>query len=112
MTSLENLDDEIKQKIEFILYEGEKHGRPSKIVDLTNGVKVKEGRFRPDDLYSADEVFISSTTMELMPVTQINKIRIGAKPGRITRMLHKAYKEKVKEYSSKSLKGNRVKKDK
>jgi len=66
------------------------------------GVEVREGRFRPDDLYSADEVFISSTTMEIMPVAQIDDIRIGAKPGKITRMLHKTYKERVKEYSLKS----------
>lgn len=43
MTSLDDLDDEIKTKIEFIIYEDEKHGRPSKIVDLTGEkVKVKE----------------------------------------------------------------------
>jgi L-threonylcarbamoyladenylate synthase len=43
MTSLENLDEDIKGKVEFIIYEDEKHGRPSKIVDLTKGnAKVKE----------------------------------------------------------------------
>ena len=43
MTSLENLDDEIKPKVEFIIYEDEKHGRPSTIVDLTGGeAKVRE----------------------------------------------------------------------
>ena len=36
MTSLENLDSEIKNQIEFIIYEKEKHGKPSTIVDLTN----------------------------------------------------------------------------
>ncbi len=43
MTSLENIDDDIRAGTEFIVYEGEKHGRPSKIVDLTMGeIKVKE----------------------------------------------------------------------
>jgi branched-chain amino acid aminotransferase len=62
------------------------------------GIEVIEGRFRPEELYSAEEIFISSTTMELMPVTMIDDIRIGTKPGRITRILHRAYKEKVEEY--------------
>lgn len=39
MTSLENLDSEIK--VDFIIYEGEKQGRPSKIVNLVEGT-VKE----------------------------------------------------------------------
>ena len=34
MTSLENLDDGLKAYMEFIIYEGEKHGSPSKIIDL------------------------------------------------------------------------------
>ncbi len=44
MTSLDNLDDEIKPKIEFIVYEDEKHGRPSTIVDLTGKEAVVKER--------------------------------------------------------------------
>ena len=36
MTSLDNLNSEIENQVEFIIYEEEKHGRPSTIVDLTN----------------------------------------------------------------------------
>jgi len=34
MTSLEDLDPEIQKKVEFIIYEGDKNGRPSKIVNV------------------------------------------------------------------------------
>jgi len=42
MTSLEDLDPAIKGGIDFILYEGKKEGKPSKIVDLTEDVRVIE----------------------------------------------------------------------
>jgi L-threonylcarbamoyladenylate synthase len=34
MTGIENLDSEIEKTVEFIIYEGPKEGRPSKIVDV------------------------------------------------------------------------------
>ncbi len=42
MTSLEDLDPSIKGGIEFVLYEGRKEGKPSKLVDLTGNVKIIE----------------------------------------------------------------------
>lgn len=42
MTSLDDLDTDIKSKIDFIVYEDAIKGRPSKIVDLTDEVKVVE----------------------------------------------------------------------
>lgn len=41
MTSMEDVDLLIKDGVDFIIYEGEKKGRPSKIVNLVEG-KVKE----------------------------------------------------------------------
>ncbi|MBI3036082.1 threonylcarbamoyl-AMP synthase [Candidatus Woesearchaeota archaeon] len=42
MTSLEDLDPLVKGGIDFAIYEGKKEGKPSKIIDLTEEVKVIE----------------------------------------------------------------------
>ena len=42
MTSLEDLDPAIKSGIDFVLYEGEKAGKPSKIIDLTEAMRLIE----------------------------------------------------------------------
>ncbi len=42
MTSLDNLDDEIMKKVAFIIYEGEKNGKPSKLVDVSDKFKIIE----------------------------------------------------------------------
>lgn len=42
MTSLEDLESSIKGGIDFILYEGGREGKPSKIIDLTVAVRVIE----------------------------------------------------------------------
>jgi len=42
MTSLDDLDNDIKSKVDFIVYEGVKKGKPSRIIDLTDDVKVVE----------------------------------------------------------------------
>lgn len=57
---------------------------------------VHEGQFTPTDLFAADEVFITSTTMEAMPVSSINSqhYRVGT----IAKMLRKAYQQEVTAY--------------
>lgn len=42
MTSLEDLDLDMKSKIDFIIYEGEKRGKPSKIINLTGNEMIIE----------------------------------------------------------------------
>lgn len=42
MTSIEDLDGNMEKGVDFVLYEGKKEGKPSKIVDLTGNAKVIE----------------------------------------------------------------------
>jgi L-threonylcarbamoyladenylate synthase len=42
MTSLEDMDPEIKRSVDFIIYEGEKKARPSKIINLIEEERVIE----------------------------------------------------------------------
>lgn len=56
------------------------------------GVLVEEGRFTPDQLYRATECFVTNTSMEIMPVTVVDRRVIGdGKPGPLTRKLRKSF---------------------
>jgi branched-chain amino acid aminotransferase len=63
---------------------------------IKNGFEVKEGFFTPKDLYDASEVFITNTTLEIMPVSKINDIKY--KIGDVSRILLKKYREEVSAY--------------
>jgi branched-chain amino acid aminotransferase len=62
------------------------------------GVEVKEAVLRPDDLYAADEVFISSTNRSMLGVSEINGRQIAAAPGPVTLKMENAFGEYVKRY--------------
>jgi branched-chain amino acid aminotransferase len=64
-----------------------------------DGLTVHEGEFTKEDIYSADEVFITNTTLEVMPVSRIDNKEYLV--GNITGLLHKAYIEEVKAYVTK-----------
>ena len=70
------------------------------IVEIASdlGIKVRQGRFKRDYIYSADEVFISNTTMEVMPVSEVDDVKIKTGAEKFTGNIHKAYKKKVREY--------------
>lgn len=60
------------------------------------GISVREGEFSKEDIYSAEEVFLTNTTMEVMPVSEVNGYQY--KVGNLSKSLHKAYQEEVRTY--------------
>ncbi len=55
-------------------------------------IPVVEERFTRDEMYIADEVFVTGTAAELTPVREIDRRRIGTgKPGPITMALQKRF---------------------
>jgi branched-chain amino acid aminotransferase len=68
------------------------------VIDLAlkNGLKVKEGNFTPEELYTASEVFITNTTMEVMPARRVDKAEF--KVGEISKLLLKKYRQEVNAY--------------
>ena len=60
------------------------------------GIPAEEGFLTAKELLSADECFLTNTSMEIMPVRSIGKVRVGTgKPGPITMKLRKAFKALV-----------------
>ena len=58
------------------------------------GIKAKEPNLTRYDLYNADEVFITGTAAEVVPVVKIDGRQIGSgKPGKLTKKLIKAYQD-------------------
>jgi branched-chain amino acid aminotransferase len=57
------------------------------------GIEVIEGIFRPEDIFLAEEVFITNTTGEIVPVSRLEHAayRVGA----MTRHLHVLYRAEV-----------------
>ena len=58
------------------------------------GIEVCEKVLRDDDLFAADEAFLTSTTREVVPIVAVNERAIGnGKPGAMTRKLLKTFRE-------------------
>ena len=56
------------------------------------GIPVVEERFTRDEMYIADEVFVTGTAAELTPVVEIDRRRVGnGKPGPVTLSLQKTF---------------------
>jgi branched-chain amino acid aminotransferase len=59
------------------------------------GLAIKETRLTVEDLYGAEEVFITSTTREVQAVSQIEDHRFPGTPGPITKRLARAFSDYV-----------------
>lgn len=70
------------------------------VIDLARkkNIPIEEGFYEPDALFEAEEAFLTNSGFELMPLTRINGNAIGSgTPGAITRQLHHAFKEAIRE---------------
>ncbi len=62
------------------------------------GIPAEEAYFGRQELVAADEVFITSTGIEVMPVVEVAEAVIGnGAPGPLTRTLQQAYEGKISE---------------
>jgi branched-chain amino acid aminotransferase len=60
------------------------------------GLSTEERRVTLDELQAADEVFITSSIRELLPVVRIDGKDVGSGvPGPVARRLHRAFRERV-----------------
>jgi len=60
------------------------------------GFRIHEKRFRLTTLHAADEVFLTSTTLEVLPVVRVEGRRIGSgKPGPVARDLQERFEASV-----------------
>ena len=75
----------------------------TKIIELcqSHGILLKEKPFTAKDLLGADECFISSSTREVVPVTQVNdRVLSNGKPGEITQKVARLFREYVQKVIS------------
>jgi len=68
------------------------------IIDLAlrEGIQIKEGQFSKKDMYSAEEVFITNTTMEVMPASKVDDQRFDVGNG--AKFFRTIYQQEVNAY--------------
>ncbi|HEX4073863.1 MAG TPA: aminotransferase class IV [Candidatus Acidoferrales bacterium] len=62
------------------------------------GIPVEERTLYPEDLYSADEVFISSTNRNVVTVSEIAGHRMASGPNPVVPRLEKVFETYIREY--------------
>jgi branched-subunit amino acid aminotransferase/4-amino-4-deoxychorismate lyase len=62
------------------------------------GLPIEERTLYPEDLYTADEVLISSTNRGVIAVSEVHGNGIAAAPGPFAHRLEKRFADYVREY--------------
>lgn len=69
---------------------------------IENNIPCREVRFKADRLYDADEVFVSSSLKEVLPVLKLDGKKVAqGKPGPVTLLLKEKFTTKIQEWRSK-----------
>jgi branched-chain amino acid aminotransferase len=68
------------------------------LLEIGAGAPMEERTLFPEDLYVADEVFISSTNRGVLAVAEIAGRKTAAVPGHVTKELERAFAAYVREY--------------
>jgi branched-subunit amino acid aminotransferase/4-amino-4-deoxychorismate lyase len=62
-------------------------------IGKSDGIAVGEATLVDDDLFASAEMFLTSTTREILPIVDVDGRPIGSgRPGPLTRRLHSAYR--------------------
>ena len=71
------------------------------------GVPVREQTLKDEDLFGADEAFLTSTTRELVPIVRVDGRTIGSGlPGPVTKTLLDEFRRKARILSGQSAKAD------
>ena len=72
-------------------------------IAMSSGVTIEERDITVEEMWTADEVFISSTTREVQPVSSIEDYEYTSAPGPVTERLAQSFTAYVRSYSEKIL---------
>ena len=65
------------------------------------GISVEEDTYEPESLRAAEECFLTNTSMEIMPVSEVNGTRIGTgRPGPLTTSLQGLFRRHLPRFLS------------
>ena len=72
------------------------HEGPVAVVRISGSAGMVEADIIPDQLYQADECFLTGTAAEVIAVTKVDDCTIGTgKPGTVTTRLLKAFRDYI-----------------